>query len=382
VARLLVHSRIAQRVIWPLAEGDTADGDALYALSRSVPWTDWLDDRATIAVSAVGRLPGGDGEGALRHHVFAAQRVKDGVVDALQEALGARPDVDLQDADVLIVARFSGGRCALGLDVSGWPLFQRGWREVSGGAAMKPTLAAWGAAQTGWRPDRPLRDPFCGTGTLLIEQLMAGLGLAPGANRFFGVERWPHHGPVFRQLLESERAKAWDTARGRLAALGDLDVLGSDVDPDALEAARAHLERLGLDRLVRLELRDAAEVPVPEGALVFTNPPWGARLSDDAALDAMFRAVGERWRGVPGVDIWMFDGWSGTRRALGMKQRSATQLRAGPLRISLRHLRGRYRQGEGAEPSAQPPSAAERSATDRGAPGRDRGTRRKTRRRR
>ena len=132
-----LHSRVAMRVLLELGRFPAEDAGSLYDGARALPWGDWLTDRTTLAVEATVRdAP------ALSHSGFAALKVKDAVVDALRERLGARPDVDPKDPDVRVVLHLAGGEAALSLDLAGEPLHRRGYRAVTGVAPLKETLAA------------------------------------------------------------------------------------------------------------------------------------------------------------------------------------------------------------------------------------------------
>ena len=177
IAKALVHVAIGQRVLIRLAHFLVDGADALYDGTLTVDWTRFLDPQQTLAVAATGRLPRPRvptrAPGQLTHHVFASQRVKDAICDQLRQRTGARPSVDLDAPDVRVVARFHGDSCSLWLDPAGAALHRRGYRVESGPAPLRETLAAAVVYASGWSAPgartRPLRDPFCGSGTLLIE---------------------------------------------------------------------------------------------------------------------------------------------------------------------------------------------------------------------
>src|SRR3990172_9269456 len=134
--RACLHARVAMRVVLELASFPADDADALYEGVRAVDWTPWLTARTTLAVEATVRDSG------ITHSGFAALKVKDAVVDALRDKLGARPDVDPKDPDVRIVLHLARDPAALGLDLAGEPLHKRGYRSGATPAPLKETLAA------------------------------------------------------------------------------------------------------------------------------------------------------------------------------------------------------------------------------------------------
>src|SRR5690606_10936293 len=163
--RAVLWSRLASRVLWPLAEYACADEHALYAGAREVSWHEHLDATMTLAVDA--HVSGS----AITHARYAAQRVKDAVVAALREQGGARPDVDVVSPDIRLNLVVRKGRAILSVDLGGGPLHRRGWRAAQGDAPLKENLAAAVLMRGGWpalyADGGALLDPMCGSGTLL-----------------------------------------------------------------------------------------------------------------------------------------------------------------------------------------------------------------------
>jgi putative N6-adenine-specific DNA methylase len=205
--RLNLESRLATRVLWPLAEGGYRDEQDLYELARQVPWALWITPAQTLRVEVSAR------RSPLTSLNFAALRIKDAVCDHLREATGARPSVDVRRPDLPLVLFVGEEHAALYADTSGEPLFKRGWRDDTGEAPLKETLAAAMLAAAGWRgtPEAggALHDPCCGSGTIAIEAAQIACGIAPGLQRRFAFERQlPFIGPDERALWQQLRAEA------------------------------------------------------------------------------------------------------------------------------------------------------------------------------
>ena len=160
-----LHARVAVRVLMQLAEFEAASADDLYQGTRAVDWTAWLSTKSTLSVHASVR-----DSRELTHSGYAALKVKDAIVDALRDKLGARPDVDPKDPDVSVTLHLAGTRAGLFLDLAGEPLHRRGYRVAMTDAPIKETLAAAVLALGGVRTDQPFIDPMGGSGTLVIEQ--------------------------------------------------------------------------------------------------------------------------------------------------------------------------------------------------------------------
>jgi len=274
--RLNLESRLAQRVLWPLAQGAYRDEQDLYALARSVRWSEWITPRQTLKVDVSAR------HSPLRSLNFAALRVKDAVCDALRESDGARPSVDTRRPDLPLVLYVGEKQAALHVDLSGEALFKRGWREDRGEAPLKETLAAALLAAAGWQGravDGALLDPCCGAGTIAIEAAQIACGIAPGLQRRFAFERQlPFTGVDERALWQ--RLKAEAKARIHASAV---PIHASDVSFRMVDFARRNAERAGVAAAIEFHGGDALERPaplLPEGlpGCVVLNPPYGERI--------------------------------------------------------------------------------------------------------
>ncbi|HET9819939.1 MAG TPA: bifunctional 23S rRNA (guanine(2069)-N(7))-methyltransferase RlmK/23S rRNA (guanine(2445)-N(2))-methyltransferase RlmL [Rhodanobacteraceae bacterium] len=298
--RACLESRLASRVLLPLATFDAADADALYAGAKAIDWSRHFAADATLAIDATGR------SGTITHSGFAAQKVKDAIADQCRERFDMRPTVQLQRPDVRLNLRLHKGRATLSLDLSGEPLHRRGWRHEQGEAPIKENLACAMLLRAGW-PEIHARggalvDPMCGSGTLLIEAAWMAAGVAPALRRdHFGFLGWRGHDAVLWQRLHGAAA---ERAREGLRNLHAC-FFGSDSDPRMIAVATHNLQSAGVEGFVRLDKRPAERIEPPPGfatGLVITNPPYGERMGDLATLPALYKAFGDRLRAA-------FAGW-------------------------------------------------------------------------
>ncbi|MBQ5810273.1 MAG: N-6 DNA methylase, partial [Clostridia bacterium] len=172
------------------------------------------------------------------------------------------------------------------IDTSGDGLHKRGYRRNSNDAPIKETLAAAMCHFTRLYPDTQLYDPFCGSGTILIEAAMQAANIAPGLHRRFAAETYPF---LSKGAWKMEREAA------RAAVNKDIDfrAFGSDIDPAAVELTLQNAKLAGVEELVSAKVADIADFKMPEGrATVITNPPYGERLGDEAAAIEIYRAMG------------------------------------------------------------------------------------------
>ena len=238
-ARVCLHSRIAMRVLERQVSVSARHADALYDAVHAVEWERVLDPRRTLAVDALLR------DAPVTHSEFAAQRVKDAIVDRLRDKFGARPDVDKRDPDARVVLHWVRDHADVSLDMAGAPLHMRGYRVQAGEAPLKETLAAAIVRLSGWDRQSPLIDPLCGAGTLAIEAAQWAARIAPGLARTrFGFERWVSHDEAEQKLLAELREEA---RAGVVPVEARPKVLASDTDERVLAIARDNAARAGVE---------------------------------------------------------------------------------------------------------------------------------------
>lgn len=345
---LNLESRLAQRVLWPLASGPYRDEHDLYAIARTVRWTDWITPRQTLRVDTSAQAS------PLRSLHFATLRIKDAVCDALRDVTGARPSVDTRDPDLPLRLHLGATHATLYVDTSGEPLFKRGWRdaaaagrEVKGEAPLKETLAAAMLAAAGWQgraEDLPLLDPCCGAGTIAIEAAQLACGIAPGAQRRFAFERlapFRDHAAAWRALQRAARERVHAPA---------VAVFAGDVSFRMTDFAARNAERAGVATAIAFKTADALQrpPPAPRGVLML-NPPYGERIApkgrganaregfvDAGGGDDFFAALAAHWkRHYAGWTAWVLSPDARLPRRLRLKESRRVPLWNGPIECRL-----------------------------------------------
>lgn len=347
-------SRLSSRVMRRIARRRYREDDDLYRLARGVEWERHFDARRTLRVDlSAQRSP-------LRSLNFATLRIKDGIVDRLREASGERPSIDTRTPDVRVFAHLDERDATLYLDLSGEPLFKRGWRagaDDKGAAPLKENLAAGLLALSGWTIETPLYDPFCGSGTILVEAAQQALDIAPGASRDFGLQKLLDHDAALWQRLRADAVRRAQCAREEDATLR---IAGSDIDRASIEQARRNLVRAGVPAdAVSVRVLDAARARAPfeDAGFVVTNPPYGERMQARgeprpreraahgalaataqaaARHDAAMRAFGDALKsGFAGWRAWVLSSDAQLPHQLGMKERRRTPLFNGAIECRL-----------------------------------------------
>jgi len=293
--RLNLHSRLAQRVLVQLWHGGYRNEQDLYEAAGEVAWEIWFTPAQTIKVEISAQ------HSPLTSLNFAALKIKDAVCDRFRHKRGERPSVDTRWPDVRLHAHLTAGTLTLYIDSSGEPLFKRGWREDTGDAPLKETLAAAMVVATGWDEQAraaatldqvpPLFDPCCGSGTVLIEAAQMALNIPAGAGRRFAFEKLlPCQPHVWRALWEQAMAeqRPWPEGQAPIA-------FGSDVSFRMVDFAQRNAERAGVAQAIELRGGDALQrkPPVPRPGVMLLNPPYGERI---AAAGVAGRNAAERAR--------------------------------------------------------------------------------------
>ncbi len=327
--RANLHSRIASRILWRVAEAPYANEQDIYAAALRVAWPERFHAARTIRVdvSAI-RSP-------VKSLEFVTLRVKDAVCDRFRADTGGRPDVETRVPDVRIHAFLDARSVTLHLDTSGETLWKRGWRGGTGEAPIRENLAAGIIALTGWQPGEPFLDPMCGSGTFVIEAAAIALGLAPGRQRVFGFEKLAGFDATLWQRLRDE-------ARAQEKPREPLPIHGSDLYGAELTQARAAIEGAGLTGVVLLKQANVLELspPAPAGVLI-ANPPYGVRLGEDKALEAFYPRLGDALKArFAGWRCYLFTGDAARlAKLIGLKASKRIPLYNGPLECRLLEYR-------------------------------------------
>ena len=267
VMRANLSSRLATRILLEVSHAPVTNEEDVLALARVTPWERWFGPEQTLRVdtSAV-RSP-------MQSLQYCNLRAKDGICDRLRDLEGARPSIDTVRPDAKVHLFLDETSATFYLDTSGESLFKRGWRHDKGDAPLRENLAAGLLALSGWDPTKPLIDPFCGSGTILIEAAWMALGAPPGIWRPFNFERLRCHDQRLWRDIKDE-------ARSLIAPRLETPLIGYDINPTVLDAARSNLERSHLTlETIRFEQGNALKIrPETEAGWIVTNPPYGERM--------------------------------------------------------------------------------------------------------
>lgn len=275
IPRLNLWLRTADRLQLLVGEFTAGSFDELFEKTKALAWENWIPLDGEFPVTGK----------SVKSKLYSVPDCQAIVKKAVVERLKQKHRVQwFQETGPRYPIQVSllKDRAALTIDTSGPGLHKRGYRSRGGPAPLKETLAAALVQLSHWRPQRLLLDPFCGSGTILIEAAMIGDNIAPGLTRSFAAENWPQLSALWRVARREASAAIEDNP---------LKLQGSDIDDGAVALARANADNAGVGDKIHFQRRELAQVSsaVKYGCLI-TNPPYGERL--EAATAQLYREMG------------------------------------------------------------------------------------------
>lgn len=305
IAAANLNLRCAERVLLLLKSYTATTFDELFDGVYSIPWEELLPADAQFPVK-------GSSLSSILSSVPACQKiVKKAVVERLKKG---HKVLTLPETGALYKLRFSirKNRVEIMLDTSGDGLHKRGYRRNATGAPIKETLAAAIADLGRVRRDTLVQDPFCGSGTMVIEAAQKAMNIAPGLRRRFCAE---HYGFVPQKVWAEQREKALSEVRMDAAFEG----FGWDIDPAAVELATQNAKLAGVGERCHFEVADVADFVPDAAATVLTNPPYGERLGDLETAAKLAGVLGSRWEQNPGQGLYVITADADFERHFGKK---------------------------------------------------------------
>jgi ribosomal RNA large subunit methyltransferase L len=325
--RTLLWSRLSSRILLPIVQAKVFSDLDLYSAVVGVNWLDYFDEKVHFFVDFNGTNQ------EIRHTQFGVMRVKDGIVDYFERHGRARPNVDKEQPDIRIHAYLNRDDVVLSLDLSGDALHMRGYREDTGKAPLRETLAAAIVLRSGWQKGTPLVDPMCGSGTLLIEAAQMEAQIAPQLYRLhWGFDFWQGYNQA-----------AWEKVKEEALALAEAEkqranpphFYGFDLDHRVLQKAKQNAKNAGVAHLMQWQQGDVAAIKNPSpnvAGTVICNPPYGERLGTTPALIALYSVFGQRLKQqFAGWNASIFSGEPSLLDCLRLRSHRQFKAKNGPL---------------------------------------------------
>lgn len=308
ICRANIFLRTAERVLLKVGKFTAVTFDELFEGIKALPWETYIPEDGRFWVKKAS---------SIKSRLFSPSDIQSIVKKAMVERMKQHYHMDWFEetgADYPVRIFLLKDEVTVTIDTSGESLHKRGYRTLSSKAPITETLAAALIMLTPWRRDRILVDPFCGSGTFPIEAAMMAANIAPGMNREFLAEQWTNLIP--RQLWYDCVSEAEELVDREI----DVDIQGYDIDGEVIKAARDNARRAGVDHLIHFQQRPVADLNHPKKyGFVITNPPYGERLEEKAALPELYSQIGEAYRRLDSWSMYMITSYEDAPKYVGRK---------------------------------------------------------------
>lgn len=323
ICRANLFLRTAERILLKAGSFHASTYDELFEGIRALPWEIYLPKDAKFWVTKAS---------SIKSKLFSPSDIQRIVKKAVVEKMKEYYDIEWfseTGAAYPIRIFLLKDEVSVTIDTTGESLHKRGYRTMSGAAPISETLAAALICLTPWHADRILVDPFCGSGTFLIEAAMMAANIAPGIDREFTAQEW-------QNLI---RKKDWYEAIEEAQDLIDkdvkVDIQGYDIDADVLRCARENAKRAGVEHMIHFQKRDVCELRHPKKyGFVITNPPYGERMEDKSDLPALYEKIGEAFGKLDAWSLYIISGFEDAERYIGRKADKKRKIYNGMLKTN------------------------------------------------
>ena len=303
-----IFLRTAERILLKVGAFHAETFEELFQGTKALPWEEYIpmDGRFWVAKA-----------GSVKSKLFSPSDIQSVMKKAMVERL---KDIyhtswfDEEGASYPVRVFLLKDEVTVGLDTTGESLHKRGYRKLTAKAPIAENLAAALILLTPWNRDRILVDPFCGSGTIPIEAAMLAANMAPGMNRRFTAMDW--EGVIPMQVWQD----AFEEARELIQPVTDIDIQGYDIDEKMIATARENARLAGVEHMIHFQRRDVAQLSHPKKyGFLITNPPYGERLEEKAALPALYRTLGERFALLDTWSLYLITSYEQAEKEIGRR---------------------------------------------------------------
>jgi len=308
IARCNVFLRTTERVMLKVGSFKAVTFDELFEKTKALPWENFIPKDGKFWVKKAS---------SIKSKLFSPSDIQSIVKKAIVDRLSGKYNIlrfPEDGSEYPIRITILKDEVTIGLDTSGDSLHKRGYRKLTVKAPITETLAAALISLTPWKKDRILIDPFCGSGTIPIEAAMIGLNIAPGMSRDFQAMSWDNI--LSKSLFTNAKKEAMDLVDRD----SKLSIQGYDLDSSALDAARGNLALAGLEGNIHFQQRDMRDISsAKKYGFIITNPPYGERLAEKAAMPQLYKEMGEAFARLDEWSYYIITGFEDAPKYFGRK---------------------------------------------------------------
>lgn len=306
VARANMWLRTTERVLIKTAEFKAVTFTELFDAVADIHWADYIPADGRFWVSKAT---------SVKSKLFSPSDIQSIVKKAIVEKLKKtykKEWFEENGNDYPLRVSLNKDIVTIGLDTTGVSLHKRGYRTMTAKAPITETLAAALIMLTPWKKDRILVDPFCGSGTFVIEAAMMAADIAPGLKRGFLSGKWSN------LISKGIWNDAYEEAREMVNTDTDVDIQGYDIDKNIVDAARSNALRAGVADMIHLQCRDVAALSHNKKyGFIITNPPYGERLEDKENLPELYRTLGQRFMSLDSWSMYVITAYNKAQKYIG-----------------------------------------------------------------
>ena len=308
ICRANIFLRSTERILLKVGSFKAETFEELFQATKAIPWEEYIPKDGKFWVTKAS---------SIKSKLFSPSDIqsimKKAMVDRMKKSFGLEWFEEDGSSYPVRVFLYKD-QVTVGIDTTGESLHRRGYRTLTSKAPITETLAAALIMLTPWNKDRILVDPFCGSGTFLIEAAMMAANIAPGMNRSFLSQEWDN--------LISKRMwyDTLDEANEMVDKEVKVDIQGYDSDPEIIKAAKLNAAAAGVEHMIHFQERPVSALSHPKKyGFVITNPPYGERLEEKKDMPELYRQIGERYKALDAWSLYMITAFEDAEKYIGRK---------------------------------------------------------------
>lgn len=316
--KLNYSCRTALKIIIPVLEFKAFNEGKYYDKLFKFEWDQFLEKHQSFAIDATVNSE------RFSHSQFMTLKMKDAIVDYFQEKHNIRPSVNKDNPDIKFHLHIDRELVTISLDSSGEPLFKRGYRKEQTVAPINEVLASGMLQLAGWDGKGNFLDPMCGSGTLLIEAAMIAMDLpAQIFRKEFAFQNWKNYDEELFLKIKEFRINRVREFTGK--------IVGYDMDPRALNAARTNMEAAEMEDVIEVRKQDFFESEKDMFPLLMVfNPPYDERISIND--DDFYKKIGDTFKQhYPNTLAWLISADLDAPKKIGLRPSRKIKLFNGKL---------------------------------------------------